>query len=636
MLSSIERWFEPVQASQDYERQDYVLLILILAVGTMLRFWNLGNVGLHGDEDIMGLAVRGIVAQGIPILPSDLIYLRAPLHTYLVAGSTLLFGDNEWSLRLPSAIVGSLCGLFAFFMGRRFLGPKQNLVFVALITFLPVMIEVSKTARMYVFFIACLLVFGLLLFRWERARTTMSLLSASFVLLLSIQFHQLAVFAAPLLLYPGLANRSWKQTLQGAIALASALIFSELFTHFAHRSYPEESERLVLEAEEGLTPLDLLFQGNFRLAIAVAIGVAVAVIMIGTIRMDRRRATLPATVLLAIGAASCSLLHYHIGAIAVLFGTIAWLRAGSERKSRLLIIAAGVGLMALMQFYILRGTGEFGGRQIIGAFVGTPSIWPTLRFIEFSAAGVAVLAVTLGFAAYRLAQGRRVPIHFLFFAMAVWAPLFGLGFFSWDVATRYTMGAMPFFLLAVPAGVTYLIQSTGWGGRLRDPPIAARAAGVVLIAAIVNPTAAWQVAGNNYEDHPDHKGAAEFIQSLNPGPADILIAEDSIVQTYYLGRVDYRLQNVAGARNHSVLRNGVLYGQYTGTPVIGSGRQLEAILDRELAGSIYIISSNHGSASLQRRNRKNGIAEVLASDRLEVVYVGRDHKTRVWKLRRQS
>src|SRR5687767_8216812 len=265
MLRHLENWFEPVQPSQVYVRLDYVLLFLMLAIGTWLRFWRLDNVGLHGDEDIMGLAARGIVAHGIPVLPSEMLYFRAPLHTYLLAGSTILFGDNEWALRLPSAIVGSLCGILAFFMGKRFLDPKPNLCFVALITFLPAMIEISQTARMYVFFIASLLAFGILLFRWEKTGTMRSFLSAFIVLLIAIQFHRLAVFAAILLLYPGLANRSWRQLLLGAIAVPGAAAMSELMGIVSHLNYPEEADRLALESVEQASPFALVFQGNLVL-----------------------------------------------------------------------------------------------------------------------------------------------------------------------------------------------------------------------------------------------------------------------------------------------------------------------------------------------------------------------------------
>jgi hypothetical protein len=634
LLKLVEHWFEPVQPSQIYGRQEYILLFLILAIGTWLRFWHLDNVGLHGDEDIMGLAARAVVEQGAPILPSGMFYRRALAHTYLLAGSMMLFGDNEWALRLPSAIVGSLCGLFAFFMGRRFLDPMPNLVFVALIMFLPAMIDISLTARMYVFFVAGLLIFATLLFRWERTRKASSLLLALTALVASVHLHPLAILAAPLFLFPGLANNSCKQAGTGAIAMFSAVVVFLVLGRFTSQSYPEESERLDLPAEVKQTPIEMLFQGHVRLAFVVAVFAAIAVVVIGTFRMERWKPALPAVLLLAIGAGACVVLHYHVGGIALLFGAILWFRAGVQNYSRLLFIGALVGAAALLQLYILHGTGEFPGRTIIGAFVGTPSVWPMLRFAEFSMLGTAVLAVPIAFAIYRLSQGHRIPVHFLFFAIAVWAQLFAIGLMRWYVAERYTLGALPFFLLGVVASAVYLVENTGWGAKLRENAVATSAAVVVLIAAVINPAAAWQASKNDYRDHPDHKGAAEFIRRLNPGPADIIIAEDCINLTYYLGKVDYRLQNFVTAKSHSVLRNGNLYGQYTGVQVIGSGWQFQDVLNGVSHESVYVISSSQVSAGLQRRNRDNGISEVLESDNLEVIFTGRDGKTTIWRLRR--
>ena len=632
----IEALFEPVSPSQDYGRPDYILLALILAVGTWLRFWHLGNVGLHGDEDIMALVARGIVDQGIPVLPSGMLYPRAPLHTYLLAGTTLLFGDTEWALRLPSAVIGSLCGLLAFFVGRRFLDPKPNLAFVALITFMPAMIDVSLTARMYVIYVAGLLVFATLLFRWERTDRFMPFVLALLTCVVTMQFHQLAVFAAPLFLYPGLANRSWKQLGLGAIALVIAALSRNIFGGLMRQAFPEDTERLIVESEPLRTPLELVFQGNARLALVMALAVFLAVVLTCTFRMPRWKAMLPATLLLALGAAACVMLHYHVGGIALLFGVLAWLRVGAGSVWRLAIIGAIVGATTLAYFSLLHGTGEFPGWSIIGAFVGTPSVWPTLRFAAFSPVGASILVGTLGFAAFRLARGQRIPVPYLFFAMAVWAPLFAMGLFRWNVAERYTIGALPFFLLVLISSVIFMMRNTGWGARLRENSLATAAVAVVFIAAIINPAAAWQASKNDYSDHPDHKGAAEFVRNLNPGPDDIIIAEDSINQMYYLERVNYRLQNFVGAKNHSTLRNGTLYDQYTGLPVIGTGSEFEAILDSNVAGNIYVIGDGQVSDTLRRRNRGNGIAEVLASGRLELVYEGRDGATKVWRLSRRS
>jgi uncharacterized membrane protein YeaQ/YmgE (transglycosylase-associated protein family) len=437
-----------------------------------------------------------------------------------------------------------------------------------------------------------------------------------------------------LFLYPGLANRSWKQLVVGAITVLAAVVIGGVLGHIASLNYPEESERLILQPEAKQTPLELLFQGHLRLALAVAVAVAVAVFVIGTFRVERWKTVLPAVLLLALGAAACVKLHYHIGAIALLFGTILWLRAGTLHNSRLPIVGAIVAVTALAQFYLLHGTGEFPGRTLIGAFVGSPSVWPTLRFVEFSLGGIAVLAVTVAFATCRLAGGRRIPLYFLFFAMAVWAPLVAIGLFRWDVALRYTLGMLPFFLLIAIAACTYLVQNVSWIASALQRPVFAATAGFMLIAIIVNPVAVWRTAQNDYRNHPDHKGAAEFIRSLNLDADDIIIAEDCINQTYYLGKVDYRLQNVLAARKHSVLRNGVLYGQYTSAPVIGSGRMLKDVLEREPVRNIYIIGNSEGAKNWLRQNRENGIAEVLASGHLEVIFVGRDRKTTVWRLRR--
>jgi hypothetical protein len=477
------------------------------------------------------------------------------------------------------------------------------------------------------------MIFATLLFRWERTGTLMSFVGAFVVWLVTIHLHPLAVFAAPLFLYPGLANRSWKQVIVGIITMLSAVVIGGVLGHISSHYYPEESERLIVPPEAKQTPLELLFQGDMRLPIIVAFVMAVAVLLIGSYRAERWKAALPATLMLALGAAACGMLHYHIGAIALLFGTILWLRAGLQGHARLLVIGAIVVVTALAQFYVLHESGEFRGRAIVGAFVGTPSIWPTLRFMGFSPAGVALLAVTLAYAAFQLARARRIPVHYLFFAIAAWSPLFAMGLIRWNVAERYTMGGLPFFLIAVVAGIMYLLKSTEWVSRLRQRPAAAATVATVLVAAIVNPSAAWQAAKNDYRDHPDHKGAAQFLQNLHRGPADIVIAEDSISQTYYLGKVDYRLQNFAGAKNHAVLRNGLLYDQYSKALIIGSGRRFEEVLDRAAGADVYVISSAQVSARTQRRNRENGIAEVLESGRLEVVYVGRDRETTVWKLR---
>src|SRR3970282_2954513 len=98
----------------------------------------------------------------LPMLRGGMFYPRALAQLYLMAASVWAFGETEWALRLPSALVGSLAGFAAYFMGKRFLSPNLNLVLVAAIKFMPYMIEISQTARMYVFWLTGLMAFAAL------------------------------------------------------------------------------------------------------------------------------------------------------------------------------------------------------------------------------------------------------------------------------------------------------------------------------------------------------------------------------------------------------------------------------------------------------------------------------------------
>ena len=47
---------------------------------------------------------------------------------------------------------------------------------------------------------------------------------------------------------------------------------------------------------------------------------------------------------------------------------------------------------------------------------------------------------------------------------------------------------------------------------------------------------------------------------------------------------------------------------------------------------VYVIGSGENFNNGDRMFRGEGIADVLSSDRLLVVYTGRDGKTKIWKL----
>lgn len=636
-MALISSWFTQVVVSQDYRRTDYIVLLLILMIGAFVRFWGLGNVSLHGDEETMAMPAMAILDVGQPVLPSGMVYARALLNIYMMSGSVWVFGESEWAFRLPSAVVGSLAGLAAFFLGRRFLPPQFNLAFVASITLLPSMIAISQTARMYAFFVTCMIWFGACVFRWERDQRISSLILALIVWFICLHFQRLAILAIPLFLFPGFSRQSWSQLVQGAVACATAGLLYKLYANWITRSYPQGSgqDQLppALEDIVPQTPFHVIMSGNEWLAvasIAVIFGMIVLLLIRCAVLGDRWQAV--PVLLTGAGLLALAALQYHVGAILLMLGGVFWLRVSGLSRTWLLAPLLLAALLIVVHLGLLHSTGLYPGRRLIGAVVGTPSVWPVLRFLMFSPFAGIVYSVVLFVVLTRFAGRRRMPMHVLFFAMAVWAPLLIIGVFDSYIPERYASGQVGVFLLCTFAGVAYLAHQFRWlmhGSRLSRGNLLVL---VLVVVAVVNPIALARTVNPSYDRHPDHKGAASFIQSVGLGTNSVLIAEDVLQQTYYLGKVDYWLREIDNANRYTIVREGLQVDIYTATPLIGDGVELQAILDRNLNKDVYVIGSGENFVDGGHLFRGRGIADVLASDRMEIVFIGRDNRTKVWKL----
>jgi hypothetical protein len=217
--------------------------------------------------------------------------------------------------------------------------------------------------------------------------------------------------------------------------------------------------------------------------------------------------------------------------------------------------------------------------------------------------------------------------------MAVWVPLLIIGFFAWYIPPRYAQGQLGYFLVCVFAGAAFLIQNQKW---VKNSLSANRLTAIGLVAATVafiNPLNLIHVVNPGYDRHPDHKGAAEYIKSLNLSDDAILIAEDILQQTYYLGEVDYSLRPIDDARKFSIVRDGLVVDQYTGAIVLGDGDALNEVIATSPGKPLYIIGSGENWVDGTRLFRSRGIDEARSAPQLDVVYTGRDGKTTVWKRR---
>jgi hypothetical protein len=274
-------------------------------------------------------------------------------------------------------------------------------------------------------------------------------------------------------------------------------------------------------------------------------------------------------------------------------------------------------------------------RQIVGLMLGWPSVWPFVSLAQWSPVAAVLVAGAVAAGLWRLSRRESVPDFLLLVLLGVWLPLLMIGYMRWDIPPRYAEAqVMPLLVAAFASaqwGARRLLASGASEVSSRPPrnAIVAAAVGCVLV---VNPLRVVHAVGGGYRTHPDHKGAAEFVESLHPGPHDIIIAEDVLQQTYYLGHVDYWLINkkVAAPFMHRV--DGRWVDFYTNTPLIGTGEELRHLVEKADRGAIYVIGSGENFEDGRRLMRSFGIADALHSPPFRRVYQGRDGLTEVWKV----
>src|SRR3989339_362190 len=111
------------------------LFWLVLALGFLLRIAFLGSVpsGFTPDEASQGYAAYSLLQTGKdewgipwPITSFRAFAdFRAPLQTYLMIPSIAIFGLNEFAVRFPSAIFGSLAILAVFLLANELFPGKR-------------------------------------------------------------------------------------------------------------------------------------------------------------------------------------------------------------------------------------------------------------------------------------------------------------------------------------------------------------------------------------------------------------------------------------------------------------------------------------------------------------------------------
>jgi hypothetical protein len=632
--------FEDTDPRERADRRTLVLLALIVAAGAAARFWGLGNVGLHGDEKTMVLPAMHLLRYGTPDMPSGFLYPRAIAQLYLMVESVRAFGVSQWAWRLPSAVCGVLLIPLTWMAGRRFLEPRWNLALTATVALLPGFIVDAQTARMYVFLVTGVTGFMALLFAWERTGRIALLLAALIEMAVSLQFHTLSIFAAWLCFLPGLVSGDRRKLWLGAAAFVIIAGEYLALNHWIAAEYPHPIEDSIPSAvtnaprAPNAPPLDLLWP-----LLAVLPAVALSWFAM------RARGLLPVALLALSLVAQVSRLD-HVAILLIVAACVLARREGELPAARLALYLGVCALLALAQVGYLWAHRAGTPSQILGLLLGWPSVRSYIAISRWTLAAVLIAGGGLAVGLWRLAHRKRVPDHLLFLTLGVWIPLLMIGSFRWDPASRYVEGqAVPLLVAAFAVGqwgvgavssirANARARRSGPGGlpsRMASGTALGSGIAAIVSLLIIDPARLQAAVDPTYAHYPDHEGAARFVESLHPKPDDIIVAEDALMQTYYLGHVDYWLMSKEEASPFLRKVDGRWVDEYTDAPLIGTGRALERLVDSRNRGAIYVIGSGEWQSD-RKVMLGSGLAQELASPAFHLVYVGRDGRTDVWKV----
>lgn len=169
----------------------HVLLILMI-IGFVLRVYDLGGQSLWIDEGYSINAANGILEHGYPVMESGRIYSSYILNTYLMSGTALIFGDNEFGFRFISVIFGVLMIPLMYFFGKDLGNKRIGWILALIVTFSFWEIAWSRQARGYMqlqFFYFLSLYF---FYRFMKKRDGKNFLLGTLATLLAVLTHEFA------------------------------------------------------------------------------------------------------------------------------------------------------------------------------------------------------------------------------------------------------------------------------------------------------------------------------------------------------------------------------------------------------------------------------------------------------------
>ncbi len=640
------------------------LVALMVGAGMALRLINLGHLNFWGDESITALAVQGILEHGYPQFPSGMIYFRGLPTLYLCALSALIWGVNEWALRLPSVLFSSGTIVLVYLLGKRLFSTEAGLLAAFVLTFSYWDFEFARHARMYSGFAFVFLLTLYAMYRgvvegerfWYRA----SLVCAA----LAIFFHELGLTLA--LVYFALGIRAgWPQLTRLRLFGAALALMALAGLHFSLVQYGFAIPGKLHGQQEVLYPTNLIssfldkFYGLLPRQVFVDLWpmalLLLLLVILARTRHIEAKVIFSGSWLLPL-AAFLAAYGQHL-TLALLLIAIYLFFTGKglhglrepEVKLALTLIAFMFGFWMIHDWRLGLAGGITGAaaerlRALLKLQLGLPKLYFLGFLYTFPKMSLLVLAGLLWlFHSHRTSPGTATA-YFVWLAFVV--PMLATGYIKTNwVEYRLNFHLNPLFVLihaSVFLGMfTHLrgiwnsaarwqVALTGLLAALAFVAVSEQIYPPRLVAVLArtygSPVDPRSAPGSHFRIMPDHAHAGEFVRRSKQ-EGDVIIAMDWLAQSHYLGHIDFWLRSDAFVPQTYRLR-GNYFDIYTGTQVVSNLAELERVITEYAGRRIWIITASPYTEA--KLHISSEIMDFLRTRLQHVVFQGRDAKSLVY------
>ncbi len=226
-------------------RMHWALIPLVL-LAVPLICYNLPYEPYWQDELTSYFAAKGILAHGLPLLPSGFLYPKGELYSYMLALSILIFGDQGGALRIISVAEYLVSLPLLYAIGCYFFDRRIALLATAMLAFSPYALIWGRQVRMYEQAqLLTLLVVYLFYKAWqERQRVRLVYLSIACLIAMYLSHEETFIVLPAIVLCVLMISRDPAHRLPAvlyqkhwwfAAVIASSIIGLQLLiVHFSH------------------------------------------------------------------------------------------------------------------------------------------------------------------------------------------------------------------------------------------------------------------------------------------------------------------------------------------------------------------------------------------------------------------